>query len=65
MRTQHLGPDDLLVGMKIELEQQMGVAEVAAAINAAEAAIRAAVPAAKIVYVEPDILSSGSAPAPA
>ncbi len=55
MRTQHLGPDDVLVGMKVELEPTLDVSGVAAAINQAESAIRAALPAATIVYVEPDV----------
>jgi cation diffusion facilitator family transporter len=59
MRTQHLGPDDVLVGMKIELEPSLDVAGVAAAINETEDAIRAALPAATIVYVEPDVRTPG------
>jgi divalent metal cation (Fe/Co/Zn/Cd) transporter len=55
MRTQHLGPDDVLVGMKVELEPSLDVAGVAAAINEAESAIRSALPSATIVYVEPDV----------
>ena len=59
MRTQHLGPEDVLVGMKIELEPSLDVAGVAAAINDAETAIRGALPAATIVYVEPDVRTPG------
>ena len=55
MRTLHLGPDELLVAAKIELEPGLGTAEVAGAINAAEARIRAAVPIARAIYLEPDI----------
>lgn len=56
MRTQHLGPEDLLVGVKVELARDLEVTEVAKTINDAERAIRAAVPVAKIIYVEPDIV---------
>ncbi|HVF31460.1 MAG TPA: cation diffusion facilitator family transporter [Acidimicrobiales bacterium] len=59
MRTQHLGPDDVLVGMKIELEPSLDVAGVATAINETEDAIRRALPAATIVYVEPDVRTPG------
>lgn len=59
MRTQHLGPEDLLVGVKVELAPGLEVREVAKAINDAERAIRAAVPVAKIIYVEPDIVWAG------
>ena len=55
MRTLHLGPDELLVAAKIELAPGLGTAEVAGAINAAEARIRAAVPIARAIYLEPDI----------
>lgn len=55
MRTQHLGPDDILVGIKVDLEPRLDVAGVATAINEAETAVRQAVPTAKIVYVEPDV----------
>lgn len=56
MRTQHLGPEDLLVGVKIALEPDLGVTEVAATINEAEAVVRRAVPAARIIYIEPDVV---------
>ncbi len=61
MRTQHLGPEDLLVGVKIALEPDLDLVKVADAINDAEAAVREAVPAAKIIYVEPDLLTPASA----
>ncbi|HSH58908.1 MAG TPA: cation diffusion facilitator family transporter [Acidimicrobiales bacterium] len=61
MRTQHLGPEDLLVGVKIALEPDLDLVKVADAINGAEAAVREAVPAAKIIYVEPDLLTPASA----
>jgi divalent metal cation (Fe/Co/Zn/Cd) transporter len=49
MRTEHLGPDELLVGAKIELEHALTVPDVAAAIDAAESAVRAAVPSAAVI----------------
>lgn len=55
MRTLHLGPDELLVAAKVELAPGLGTAGVAGAINAAEARIRAAVPIARAIYLEPDI----------
>ncbi|MGD9694522.1 MAG: cation diffusion facilitator family transporter [Thermoleophilia bacterium] len=53
MRTLHLGPDELLVAAKIELAAGLSVAGVAAAIDAVEARVRAAVPIARIIYLEP------------
>ena len=55
MRTLHLGPEELLVAAKIELTPGIDAAAVAAAINAAEARIRDAVPIARAIYLEPDI----------
>lgn len=55
LRTQYLGPEELLVGAKIALAPQTDLATVAAAIDAAEVAVRAAVPAAKVIYIEPDL----------
>jgi divalent metal cation (Fe/Co/Zn/Cd) transporter len=54
MRTQHLGPDELLVGAKLEMDASLTFADVAATIDAAEARLRAAVPSARVVYLEPD-----------
>ena len=55
LRTQYMGPDELLVGAKISLAPETDLATVASTIDAAEAAIRAAVPAATIIYLEPDL----------
>ncbi len=55
LRTQYLGPEELLVGAKIALAPSADLATVAATIDAAEAAIRAAVPAAQVIYLEPDL----------
>ena len=55
MRTQHLGPDELLVAAKIELAPTLTAAGIAAAINATEARVRAAVPIARVIYLEPDL----------
>lgn len=56
MRTQHLGPDELLVGLKVALEPSLGLGEVAAVIDELEARIREETPAARVIYVEPDLL---------
>jgi len=55
LRTLHLGPDELLVAAKIAVNGSARAAEVAATIDAAEAAIRAVEPTARIIYIEPDI----------
>jgi cation diffusion facilitator family transporter len=55
MRTMHLGPEELLVAAKIAVQHDDSAAEVARAIDAAEARVRAAVPIARVIYLEPDI----------
>ena len=56
MRTQHIGPEELLVGAKIELDPALTSAGIVEAINATEARVREAVPIARIIYLEPDLL---------
>ncbi|MFD9793036.1 cation diffusion facilitator family transporter [Streptomyces sp. NPDC059070] len=63
MRTLHLGPEELLVAAKIAVQHDDTAAEVAEAINAAEARIREAVPIARVIYLEPDIYSAAEAAA--
>ena len=55
MKTLYLGPDELLVAAKVAVTQANTGAEIAAAINAAEARVRAAVPVARVIYLEPDL----------
>lgn len=55
MRTMHLGPEELLVAVKLDVAPTLTVAELATAIDAAEAGVRAAVPIATTIYIEPDI----------
>ena len=55
LRTMHLGPDELLVGAKISMPADLEFPEVAAAIDAAEERVRAAVPSARVIYLEPDL----------
>lgn len=58
MRTLHLGPDEVLVAAKIEVEGAKTAADVAEAINAAEGRVREAVPIATRIYLEPDLRRS-------
>jgi cation diffusion facilitator family transporter len=54
-RTQHLGPDELLVAMKIEFDHSLSVHALGEAIDEVEARVRAKVPSARLIYIEPDI----------
>ncbi len=63
MRTMHLGPDDVLVAAKVAVTATDSADEVAQAINAAEARVRAAVPLRLQIYIEPDLFrKDGRAP---
>ena len=60
MKTQYLGPDELLVAAKVAFPRTTKIADVARTINEVEAEIREAVPVARVIYIEPDIyLPSG------
>ncbi|MBB4688537.1 cation diffusion facilitator family transporter [Amycolatopsis jiangsuensis] len=55
IRTQYLGPDELLVAAKLALVPGLDTARIAAAIDAAEVRVRAKVPVASLIYLEPDL----------
>jgi cation diffusion facilitator family transporter len=55
LRTLHLGPEELLVAAKIAVPGTDRASHVARVIDEAEARIRAAVPIARVIYLEPDI----------
>jgi divalent metal cation (Fe/Co/Zn/Cd) transporter len=56
MKTLYLGPDELMVGAKIAVAGSSSGAEIAAIIDRAEESVREAVPAARVIYLEPDLL---------
>jgi cation diffusion facilitator family transporter len=53
LRTEHLGPEDLLVAAKVDLSPAAD-RDTARAIDRVEARIRARVPHARVIYLEPD-----------
>lgn len=55
LRTQHLGPDEILVAAKVEFSADLTFAQLARAIDTTEVNIRAAVPDARLIYIEPDV----------
>ncbi|WP_085368771.1 cation diffusion facilitator family transporter [Leifsonia sp. NCR5] len=55
MKTLYLGPDELLVGVKLAIYGERRLSEVAAAIDSVERRVRAAVPSARVIYIEPDV----------
>src|SRR3954471_5062433 len=64
MRTMHLGPEELLVAVKIGGPRESDAAGVAESIDAAERAMREAEPTARVIYVEPDIYVENHHPDP-
>ncbi len=55
LRTLHIGPESLLVAAKVAVRPADTAASIAAAIDAAERRIRAAVPIATLIFLEPDL----------
>jgi cation diffusion facilitator family transporter len=55
LRTMHLGPESLLVAAKVAVKGADTAADVAAAIDESERAIRTAVPIAGLIFLEPDL----------
>jgi cation diffusion facilitator family transporter len=60
LRTLHLGPDELLVAAKVELDSA-SVPDLTRAIDTVEARVRDAVPIARVIYLEPDLYRSDAA----
>jgi cation diffusion facilitator family transporter len=59
MKTLYLGPDELMVGMKVAVAATDSAQQVAQTIDALEQRVRAAAPIARVLYIEPDIYDSG------
>jgi cation diffusion facilitator family transporter len=55
IRTQYLGPEELLVAAKIALAPCTTIEDVARTIDEAELRVRSAVPEARLIYLEPDL----------
>ena len=55
MKTLHLGPEELLVAVKIAVPRTERADDLARHIDETEARIREAVPIARVIYIEPDI----------
>ncbi|GIM84746.1 cation diffusion facilitator family transporter [Salinispora arenicola] len=55
MKTLYLGPDELMVAAKVAVTTVDSAEELARGINAVEARVRAAVPIARVIYLEPDV----------
>jgi cation diffusion facilitator family transporter len=65
MKTLYLGPDELMVAAKLAFSGEHRLADVAAAIDTVERRIRDAVPAARVIYIEPDVWIDPNVQSPA
>ncbi|MEP7024851.1 MAG: cation diffusion facilitator family transporter [Actinomycetota bacterium] len=61
LRTLHLGPDALLIVAKVAIRGEETGAGIARGIDAAERRVRAAVPIAEVIYIEPDLYRADDA----
>ena len=61
LRTLHVGPDDVLLAAKLEFTST-SIAELALAIDAVEARVRAASPTVRLIYLEPDLYDASRSP---
>lgn len=61
MKTLYLGPEELMVAAKIAVTAVGSAEELARDINAVEARVRAAVPIARVIYLEPDVFVASGA----
>jgi len=55
LRTMHLGPEELLVAARFELDASLSADDAARVIDQAQADVRAVVATARIIYLEPEL----------
>lgn len=55
LRTEYLGPEELLIAAKVAIVPGLEIGDIATAIDDAEARVRTAVPIARLMYIEPDL----------
>jgi cation diffusion facilitator family transporter len=63
MKTLHLGPEELLVAVKIAVPRAERADDLSQHIDETEARIRESVPIARVIYIEPDIYRERKTPA--
>ena len=56
LRTEHIGPETILVAAKVQFDQTLTMNELADVIDDTEARIRKVVPSATRIFLEPDIV---------
>jgi cation diffusion facilitator family transporter len=64
LKTEHLGPEELLVAAKVEFASDLTVAQLAEAVDGIESRVRERVPGTGPMYIEPDVLRTGDGTSP-
>lgn len=64
LKTQHIGPEEILVVGKLEFDQSLTNPELSRAIDDVELALRAAIPMTLHIYLEPDMYDPDRAALP-
>jgi cation diffusion facilitator family transporter len=64
LRTQHTGPEDLVVNAKLEFRSTLTAPRVSEVVNELEVTLRDAVPEARTIFIEPDVYRPPEAHAP-
>lgn len=62
LRTEHIGPETILVAAKVQFDDELTMRQLADVVDAVEARVRAAVPAAVRIFLEPDVMRPLPAP---
>lgn len=60
LRTEHIGPEDILVAAKMQFRSDLTMAQLAQVIDAVEREIRLDLPTATRIFIEPDLLRPSS-----
>ncbi|MDP8957821.1 MAG: cation diffusion facilitator family transporter [Actinomycetota bacterium] len=58
LKTQHLGPEELLIGARVEFDDELDFREMAKAIDTIERHLRELLPASRHLYLEPQLRSA-------
>lgn len=64
LKTQHIGPDELLVAGKLEFDVRLTTPQISDAIDQVETAIRDVVPLSMQIYLEPDVFDPNHVDSP-
>lgn len=64
LRTEQIGPEEIVVAAKLEFRHDLEFERLADTIDEVEVRVRDAVPAATLIFIEPDVYRAGLDPSP-